>query len=238
MLNIEEYEDLLATSSQRDFLNLMEACLRANFITRYMYVRLPADVQFNPEMVEIYQYGYEKIPEILQRISTFLRTPDGARSTKYSISSMLQPFLGTNALLKESSIKAKGTLVDKLTQTEDSLYIPVHAGGSQTGLFFLKGKKETVSLLNNQRSYQAFCQMLHQRYCELSISNRPIKFTSREREIINWMAQGKSNAVIGKILNISKHTVDAHLRAVFFKLTVTNRTAAAVKASQLGLLQH
>ena len=238
MFNLEEYKEILTASSQRDFLNLMEAYFHTNFITRYMYAYLPLGAQFNSEKVEIYQYGYEDMPENLDIVSTFLRSPDGARFAKHTISGTLKPFNWDSPLLETSAIKAKGAIVKELNETECSLYIPVHAGGSQTGLFFFRGEKETAIFFNNPRGTQAFCQLLHQKYCELSPEHPALKFTNREREVINWMAQGKSNAVIGKILDISKHTVDAHLRAIFFKLSVTNRTAASVKASQLGLLQY
>ena len=51
--------------------------------------------------------------------------------------------------------------------------------------------------------------------------------TPREREVLGWIACGKSNAQIGEILGISGATVSKHLEHIYPKLGVENRTAAA-----------
>jgi len=52
--------------------------------------------------------------------------------------------------------------------------------------------------------------------------------TSREIELLSWVAQGKSNREIGIILNISFHTVSKHLEHIYTKLGVNSRTGAAI----------
>jgi len=51
--------------------------------------------------------------------------------------------------------------------------------------------------------------------------------TLREREVLGWLARGKTNAEIGMILGISAATVGKHLEHIYPKLGVENRTAAA-----------
>jgi len=51
--------------------------------------------------------------------------------------------------------------------------------------------------------------------------------TLREREVLGWLARGKTNAEIGMILGISSATVGKHLEHIYPKLGVENRTAAA-----------
>ena len=51
--------------------------------------------------------------------------------------------------------------------------------------------------------------------------------TLREREVLEWLARGKSNSEIGEILGISSATVGKHLEHIYPKLGVENRTAAA-----------
>ena len=51
--------------------------------------------------------------------------------------------------------------------------------------------------------------------------------TDRERGILHWLRQSKSNWEIGTILGISHHTVRHHLENIFSKLGVANRMAAA-----------
>lgn len=50
--------------------------------------------------------------------------------------------------------------------------------------------------------------------------------TEREVEVLRLVAQGMTNAEIADILIISVRTVEAHLRSIFGKLQVTNRSAA------------
>lgn len=50
--------------------------------------------------------------------------------------------------------------------------------------------------------------------------------TKRESEIMRWVSAGKTNEVIGIILNISPFTVKNHLKRIFQKLDVTNRAQA------------
>jgi DNA-binding CsgD family transcriptional regulator len=60
--------------------------------------------------------------------------------------------------------------------------------------------------------------------------------TAREQEILRWARDGKSNYVIGQLLNISLSTVNYHLRSAMSKLGVATKHHAAAKANALGLL--
>lgn len=53
------------------------------------------------------------------------------------------------------------------------------------------------------------------------------KLTTREAEVLYWVAKGKINRDIGDILGMSSATVKKHLEHVFEKLGVETRTAAA-----------
>jgi DNA-binding NarL/FixJ family response regulator len=54
--------------------------------------------------------------------------------------------------------------------------------------------------------------------------------TPREAEVLNWIAQGKSNYEIGVILMACTGTICKHVEHILAKLNVENRTAAAVVA--------
>jgi DNA-binding CsgD family transcriptional regulator len=54
--------------------------------------------------------------------------------------------------------------------------------------------------------------------------------TRRQAEVLAWLAQGKANLEIATILAISPHTVARHVEAIFEKLDVQTRTAAAAAA--------
>ena len=84
------------------------------------------------------------------------------------------------------------------------------------------------------------CQAMHWRYCTLLLPTlgRLPSLSSREAEVLGWVARGKSNSAIGDILGISAHTVDAHLRRIYLKLGVFDRISAALRALGFGLISY
>ncbi|CAI9085157.1 LuxR family transcriptional regulator [Candidatus Methylacidiphilum fumarolicum] len=67
-------------------------------------------------------------------------------------------------------------------------------------------------------------------------SNYSDTLTHREKEIIKWVKEGKTNWEISCILNISESTVKYHLKNIFIKLDVTNRCQAVARAIHTNLL--
>jgi len=64
---------------------------------------------------------------------------------------------------------------------------------------------------------------------------RLTSMTARERDVLELVAQGMSNAEIGRRLFLSAATVKDHVSAILSKLAVSNRVQAAVIARQAGL---
>ena len=64
-----------------------------------------------------------------------------------------------------------------------------------------------------------------------------IALTERERNVVNYLAQGLNNDEISELLNISIHTTKAHLESIYEKLDVHNRVQAVIKAIQLGVVK-
>lgn len=62
------------------------------------------------------------------------------------------------------------------------------------------------------------------------------KLSVREQEVLKWTMAGKSNQVIGQLMNISLSTVNFHLRTAMGKLGVASKHQAAAKAHSLGLI--
>lgn len=58
-----------------------------------------------------------------------------------------------------------------------------------------------------------------------------VALARREQEVLRLIAGGFSNKEIADILSISPDTVKTHVRNIFFKLNVTDRTQAAVWAA-------
>jgi transcriptional regulator EpsA len=58
---------------------------------------------------------------------------------------------------------------------------------------------------------------------------RPLAVSDREREILSRLARGSTNSDIAQALEISLFTVKNHLKRIFRKIGVTNRTQAAAR---------
>lgn len=65
---------------------------------------------------------------------------------------------------------------------------------------------------------------------DASFLKEKLGLTTREAEVLLWIARGKSNRDIGQILGMSPRTVNKHLEQVYVKLGVENRAAAAATA--------
>ena len=63
------------------------------------------------------------------------------------------------------------------------------------------------------------------------------ELTQREAEVLHWVAEGKSNDDVARILGITSATVKKHLERVYDKLAVANRTAAGALCMRLQRAQ-
>jgi len=62
-----------------------------------------------------------------------------------------------------------------------------------------------------------------------------VHLTSRERDVLRYVAQGWTNREIARQLNLSAGTVKVHVERILAKLGVAHRTQAAVRAVEMGL---
>src|SRR6516165_6474035 len=63
-----------------------------------------------------------------------------------------------------------------------------------------------------------------------SVGAKDPQLSQREREILLRLAEGESNKQIARLCNITESTVKVHLKAILRKITVHNRTQAAIWA--------
>lgn len=61
--------------------------------------------------------------------------------------------------------------------------------------------------------------------------------TPREEEVLELLAEGRSNREIALALEISPHTAKFHVDRILLKLDASGRTDAVVRAVRLGLLR-
>lgn len=70
----------------------------------------------------------------------------------------------------------------------------------------------------------------------IDLSARSIKLTARESTILNMLSTGNNNDEIAKELCLSVLTVKTHIKNLFKKLKVNNRTEAILVGMNLGLI--
>ena len=64
----------------------------------------------------------------------------------------------------------------------------------------------------------------------------PEPLTDRELDVLNLLAQRRTNQEIAQQLNISPYTVNDHLKNIYRKLGVHGRRQAAIRAQELGII--
>ena len=76
---------------------------------------------------------------------------------------------------------------------------------------------------------------------DVSQADKTVAFRNRfelseqELKVLQLLAEGLSNEEIGKLVYVSRETIKMHLKTLFQKLQVRNRTEAAVLAVREGL---
>src|SRR5260221_575832 len=63
------------------------------------------------------------------------------------------------------------------------------------------------------------------------------ELSGREREVLRYIANGRSNKEIGQVLYISENTVKAHVKSILTKLDAMGRTEAIAIALERGLVR-
>ncbi len=56
------------------------------------------------------------------------------------------------------------------------------------------------------------------------------ELSPRERQVLGWIAFGRSSKDIGSIMTISEHTVNDYIASAVSKLEANNRTEAVMRA--------
>lgn len=119
----------------------------------------------------------------------------------------------------------------------DGLVIPIFETTGRIAMVSLAGHRMDTDPEARSRLTLA-AVYLHNRLAALRCPPpRPkIQLTSREREILKWIASGKSDWQIGQILDISQKTVNYHVENTKRKFGVATRIQAIVAALRSGIL--
>ncbi|MGN6210406.1 helix-turn-helix domain-containing protein [Asticcacaulis sp.] len=98
-------------------------------------------------------------------------------------------------------------------------------------------EKIVFSIFNDPRHLHAFYETFRDiktAGASLPVDPRPLSI--KEREVLTWVAVGKTDYEIAEILGIRQKTVEAHLRNDYEKLNAFNRVTAVVRAVRRGII--
>ncbi len=102
-------------------------------------------------------------------------------------------------------------------------------------------KRDAGKLIKNRLGDLTILSMIaHERARTLltprSVDGKGVRLSRREKEVMQWIAAGKSSWDISVILNLSEATVRNYTASALGKLNCHDRTHAAVRAVVMGLI--
>ena len=137
-----------------------------------------------------------------------------------------------------------GVIVVTMFEDDDSVFAAMRAGARG---YVLKGADQTeiLKVIRAVANGEAlFGPEIARRLMSFFSAPKPAapveafpELTAREREVLDLIAQGDSNAKIARRLFLSPKTVRNHISNIFTKLQVADRAQAIVRARQAGLGQ-
>lgn len=109
--------------------------------------------------------------------------------------------------------------------------------GTEGSLFSISGK--SIKYHNRTETILEYIiPHLHQVLVRILNSNKKhtTPLSTREREVLNWLKQGKSSWDVSTILHISERTVNFHINNIMQKLDAVNRPQAVAVAIERRLI--
>lgn len=118
----------------------------------------------------------------------------------------------------------------------DGFCLPIHDAEGQTSCVSMGGESPEISSRSRPALHLAamFAWMKLRDLRRRSPLPKKRKLTPREREVLTWVAVGKTAWEIGRILSIAESTVVQHLSNAQLKLGAGNRVHAVVCALRSG----
>jgi DNA-binding CsgD family transcriptional regulator len=119
-----------------------------------------------------------------------------------------------------------------------TVMIPVHKIDGTRGAVSFAGDRDKVSAhelgilgLIAVHVYDIFDRLRNRS------DSLPPRLTSREIEVLEWAANGKTSGEIASILSLSDHTINTYMNSAMRKLDCVNRTQLVAKALRLRLIR-
>jgi LuxR family quorum sensing-dependent transcriptional regulator len=242
-MKVDEFiEKSLAVTDVRQLLDLYQSAMSAHGYDRCVYTLITDHISINKPARHgiLFTYPDEWMDYYMEknydRHDPVIRAGAIAR----------RPFLWNDLCAGVQLTKLQSKIMHEADDAHlhDGLGIPIFGGPGEiagVGLASSSGGVNpdpvTVSVL------RAITYQFHALYCEYEAASLQDKFpqlpprlSPREREILTWLAEGKSVPVVADLLNIDINTAKTHLKRIYAKLNASEKTMAVLKAYTLGLI--
>jgi len=116
---------------------------------------------------------------------------------------------------------------------DEDIYRAIQSGAKS----YLLKDMSTEEIASTIRAVHAGDSLLPRQVADrLTLGAQRQPLTERERDVLEALIKGRSNKEIASALCISEDTVKSHLKTLFSKLRVRDRTGAAVEAIRHGIV--
>ncbi|WP_346911233.1 autoinducer binding domain-containing protein [uncultured Roseibium sp.] len=157
------------------------------------------------------------------------------------------PFFWEDAVTEQSRDPASD---DKALITSRRLMNEASDAGLADGIgvpfVSMSGELSAVGLSRDrpiaERNYRELAEVallghaFHDKFLSFYASPTMPRMTDRERDVLAWSAEGKTDAEIAIILGVSAATIRFHWNNVFKKMQVSNKVLATCMAIRLGII--
>lgn len=124
----------------------------------------------------------------------------------------------------------------------DGLVVPIHLDNGSVSMFSIIGEAPDISD-PVRRGLGMAAVFMHSKArnfvmeeAEIASNKAPVSVSKRQLDCIQWVAEGKSDWEISRILGISESTVHNHIEAAKKGFAVNTRVQAVVEAARRRLL--
>jgi DNA-binding CsgD family transcriptional regulator len=142
-------------------------------------------------------------------------SPEEVETIKYNIS--IGVTAGISISFPETSTRAKGAM---------GLIADVGMSPEAVDALFAEKHDQLLSVAN----------MMHLKLMQMPFANRRRALTTRQREALEWVADGKTSQDVGLLMGVSAAMVEKHLRLARETLSVDTTTQAVAKAALMNLI--
>lgn len=117
--------------------------------------------------------------------------------------------------------------------SDEDIHRAIQAGAKSYLLKDVSKEEIMRTILAVMAGEEGISPSIRQRLVERERRN---ELSARELEVLQHLAKGRSNREISRTLSISEETVKTHLKALFLKMGVKDRTEAVIQSVRRGIV--